>query len=57
MKLIILAGGFGTRLKSVVGDLPKILAPIKGRPFLHHQIENWKKNNLFDYLSCAVATL
>ena len=49
MKLIILAGGFGTRLKSVVGDLPKILAPIKGRPFLHHQIENWKKNNLFDY--------
>lgn len=49
MKLIILAGGFGTRLKSVVSDLPKILAPIKGRPFLYHQIENWKKNNLFDY--------
>ncbi len=49
MKLIILAGGFGTRLKSVIGDLPKILAPIKGRPFLYHQIENWKKNNLFDY--------
>jgi D-glycero-alpha-D-manno-heptose 1-phosphate guanylyltransferase len=49
MKLIILAGGFGTRLKSVVGDLPKILAPIKSRPFLYHQIENWKKNNLFDY--------
>jgi NDP-sugar pyrophosphorylase family protein len=49
MKLIILAGGFGTRLKSVVGDLPKILAPVEGKPFLYHQIKNWKKNNLFDY--------
>ena len=49
MKLIILAGGFGTRLRSAVGDLPKILAPIDGRPFLYHQIKNWKKNNLCDY--------
>lgn len=31
---IILAGGFGTRLKSVVSDLPKPLAPVAGRPFL-----------------------
>ena len=31
---IILAGGFGTRLKSVVNDVPKPLAPIRGRPFL-----------------------
>jgi D-glycero-alpha-D-manno-heptose 1-phosphate guanylyltransferase len=31
---IVLAGGFGTRLRSVVPDLPKPLAPIGGRPFL-----------------------
>jgi D-glycero-alpha-D-manno-heptose 1-phosphate guanylyltransferase len=31
---IILAGGFGTRLKSVVPDLPKPMAPVAGRPFL-----------------------
>lgn len=31
---IILAGGFGTRLKQVVPDLPKPMAPICGRPFL-----------------------
>jgi D-glycero-alpha-D-manno-heptose 1-phosphate guanylyltransferase len=31
---VILAGGFGTRLRSVVGDLPKPMAPIKGKPFL-----------------------
>ena len=34
MEAIILAGGFGTRLRSVVSDVPKPMAPIKGRPFL-----------------------
>lgn len=34
MEAIILAGGFGTRLRAVVADLPKPLAPIGGRPFL-----------------------
>lgn len=31
---IILAGGFGTRLRTVVSDVPKPLAPVAGRPFL-----------------------
>jgi D-glycero-alpha-D-manno-heptose 1-phosphate guanylyltransferase len=34
MEAIILAGGLGTRLREVVPDLPKPMAPIKGRPFL-----------------------
>ena len=34
MEAIILAGGLGTRLKSVVVDLPKPMAPVNGRPFL-----------------------
>jgi len=31
---VVLAGGFGTRLRSVITDVPKPLAPIRGRPFL-----------------------
>jgi len=31
---VILAGGLGTRLKSVVGDRPKVLATVQGKPFL-----------------------
>lgn len=36
---VILAGGLGTRLKSVTGDLPKCLAPIGGIPFIIRQME------------------
>lgn len=48
MDAIILAGGFGTRLQSVVNDVPKPMAPIGNKPFLkylldyliEHQIQN-----------------
>ncbi len=39
MDAVILAGGFGTRLRSRVPDVPKPLTPIGGRPFLDHQLE------------------
>lgn len=34
IEAIVIAGGFGTRLRQVVPDLPKPMAPIAGRPFL-----------------------
>lgn len=34
MEAIVLAGGFGTRLRQIVSDVPKPMAPIAGRPFL-----------------------
>jgi len=39
MQAIILAGGFGTRLRTVITDLPKPLAPIQGKPFLAHLLD------------------
>ncbi|GGH71846.1 D-glycero-alpha-D-manno-heptose 1-phosphate guanylyltransferase [Filimonas zeae] len=36
---IILAGGLGTRLRSEVPELPKCMAPVNGRPFLHYVIQ------------------
>lgn len=41
MDMLILAGGFGTRLQSVVSDVPKALAPVGDVTFLYLQIENW----------------
>jgi NDP-sugar pyrophosphorylase family protein len=36
---LLLAGGFGTRLRSVVPDLPKPLAPVNGRPFITYLLD------------------
>lgn len=38
---MVLAGGFGTRLRSVVSTVPKPLAPVAGLPFLQYLIECW----------------
>lgn len=35
----VLAGGLGTRLRSVVADRPKVLAPVAGRPYLAHLLD------------------
>ena len=40
-ELLILAGGFGTRISSISNNLPKIMMPIGDRPFLDYQMEQW----------------
>lgn len=49
MKLLILAGGFGTRLNDKIDGLPKALAPIGREPFLSLQIKNWKAQGLKNF--------
>jgi NDP-sugar pyrophosphorylase family protein len=39
-RALILAGGLGTRLQSLIPDRPKVLAPIEDRPFLDILIEH-----------------
>ena len=41
MEAIILAGGLGSRLKAVVPEVPKPMAPINGRPFLEYLLDYW----------------
>ncbi|MFM2376776.1 MAG: D-glycero-alpha-D-manno-heptose 1-phosphate guanylyltransferase [Bacteroidota bacterium] len=43
---IILAGGMGTRLQSVVSDVPKPMAPVAGRPFLEHLFPMLREANV-----------
>lgn len=50
MKLLVLAGGFGTRLQSVVSDVPKALAPVGSVPFLRLQLENWISQGLRSFV-------
>lgn len=43
MRVVILAGGLGTRLRERVTDAPKPMAPIAGRPFLTYLLERLPK--------------
>ncbi len=48
MKVVIMAGGKGTRIASVKSDVPKPMIPICGKPILEWQIENLKACGLAD---------
>ena len=44
--ILILAGGFGTRLRPVVPELPKILAPVAGKPFIFWLLRNLERQGV-----------
>lgn len=44
----VLAGGFGTRLRSVVTDRPKVLATVANRPFLAHLLDQLERAGVRD---------
>lgn len=46
MEAIILAGGLGTRLREVVKDVPKPMAPVNSKPFLQYLLDYLKKNQI-----------
>ncbi|MFO7615149.1 MAG: nucleotidyltransferase family protein [Bacteroidales bacterium] len=68
---IILAGGFGTRLKHLIDNVPKPMAPVNGRPFLEYQLDyldrwemkkvilsvGFKKDIIRDYFGNAYKSL
>ena len=49
---VILAGGTGTRIRSVAGGRPKVLIPVAGRPFLEHQLGMLAASGVRDVLLC-----
>jgi NDP-sugar pyrophosphorylase family protein len=53
MKTLILAGGLGTRLRSLLRDRPKPMAPVKGKPFLEYQINQLRAHGLSDIVLCV----
>ncbi len=47
---IILAGGLGTRLQSVISDIPKPMAPIRGRPFLAFVLDHLSEQGITEVI-------
>ena len=53
MKAVILAGGFGTRLRRVAFDIPKPMVPILRMPFIEYQMRLLKENGIKDIVLCV----
>ncbi|OGV65345.1 MAG: hypothetical protein A2283_05885 [Lentisphaerae bacterium RIFOXYA12_FULL_48_11] len=54
MDAIILAGGLGTRLRTVITDRPKVLVPINNRPFLDIILNTLSQCNLVGHVILAI---
>lgn len=52
MKAAILAGGLGTRLRTLVNDRPKPMASVNDKPFLEYQVEFLRKYHIKDIVFC-----
>lgn len=50
MQAVLLAGGLGTRLRSVVSDRPKPLADVCGKPFLEYLVLELKRHGISDII-------
>ncbi len=50
---VILAGGMGRRLQARLGDLPKPMIPIAGKPLLEHQLELARRHGFGDVIIFA----
>lgn len=49
---LVLAGGLGTRLRDVISDVPKVLAPVAGQPFLVHLLTYLRRWGIRDIVLC-----
>ena len=50
MEAILLAGGLGTRLRSVVSDRPKPMALVEGKTFMEYVIQGLKAHGVTDII-------
>jgi len=48
MKCVIMAGGFGTRLRPLTNNLPKPMVPMANRPIIDHIVELLRKHSITD---------
>lgn len=48
MKAVLMAGGFGTRLRPVTQNIPKPMVPLVNKPMMEHIINLLKKNDITD---------
>ena len=52
MKVVILCGGYGTRIRDVSADIPKPMIPVGGLPILWHIMKYYSSFGFSDFILC-----
>jgi glucose-1-phosphate cytidylyltransferase len=52
MQVVILCGGYGTRIRDVAADIPKPMIPIGGRPILWHIMKSYAQFGFKRFILC-----
>lgn len=52
MQAVILAGGLGTRLRPLTEQIPKVMVPVRGKPFLLYLLKLLKNQGVNDIVLC-----
>lgn len=50
MQAVVMAGGFGTRLRPLTANIPKPMTPLLNKPIIEHIIELLKKHDIKDLI-------
>lgn len=50
MKVVIMAGGKGTRISSLYSNIPKPMIKLNGKPIIEYQVENFKKFGFTEFI-------
>jgi mannose-1-phosphate guanylyltransferase / phosphomannomutase len=56
MKAVIMAGGFGTRLRPLTCNVPKPMAPLMNKPMMHHIVSLLRSHGITDVLATLFYT-
>ena len=54
MKIVILAGGYGTRIRDVADDILKLMIPIGPYPIILHIMKSYAHFGFKDFVLCLV---
>lgn len=50
MKIVIIAGGKGTRIASIANEIPKAMIPVNGKPVIEYQVELAKRYRFVEFI-------
>ncbi|HEY6929160.1 MAG TPA: nucleotidyltransferase family protein [Thermoanaerobaculia bacterium] len=53
LDMLILAGGLGSRLREVISDRPKAMAPVAGKPFVEWLLLAFREQGIQRFLFCT----